>query len=149
MNDVVIKNEGGHTRRIGKKGVALIEEMASGGMSMTSIAKRLRIGNRTFYDIRQRQPEVSEALERGYAAMEDELVSTLKTRALDDSRKDGTTAAIFLLKARRGYEIGDQKVPSHLTIVNNDNRKQTIQLPAPSDKEEYMERVKELNDARD
>ncbi|KCV82119.1 hypothetical protein ATO10_09748 [Actibacterium atlanticum] len=142
----VIKNEGGHTRRIGKKGLQMIEEMAAGGMSMTSIAKTLRIGSRTFYDIRRRQPEVVEALERGYSAMEDQLVSALKERALDPDRKDSTVAAIFLLKSRRGYEIGDQKIPSHLTIVNNDNRQQVIQLPSPADRQAYLKRIAEVED---
>jgi len=55
MSDqIVIKNEGGHTRRIGKRGGQLVEAMARGGKSLVSIAKALRIGQRTFYDIRQR-----------------------------------------------------------------------------------------------
>jgi len=77
--------------------------------------------------------------------MEDELVDILMMKARDPSNAQGTTSAIFLLKSRRGYEIGDQKVPSHLTIVNNDNRQQVVQLPTPMDQEEYMNRVAQMN----
>lgn len=134
----VIRDEGGHTRRIGSAGLAIVEDMARHGCSMTTIARRLRMHRDTLAQIRRRQPEVEEALERGYSAMEDELVDILMTRARDPSHKGGVTAAIFLLKARRGYE--GTKTPSHITI-NNDNRQQTLVVPAAQDMDEYMRRV--------
>lgn len=121
-----MRNEGGNVRRIGARGLAIVETMAQNGCSLTTIAKRLRMHRHTLGDIRRRQPEVDEAIERGYSAMEDELVDLLMERARDLSHKGGTTAAIFLLKARRGYE--GTKTPAHITI--NDNRKQTMVLPS-------------------
>ena len=77
-------------------------------------------------------------MERGYASMEDDLVDALYTRAMDMSSKGGTTAAIFLLKTRRGYE--GTKVPSHITVVNNDNRSQVVQLPDKLSEEAYIKK---------
>ena len=107
----IVRNEGGNTRRIGKKGLVLLEEMAAKGMSQTSMAKALRIGRNTLTEIKKRQPEVEEAIERGYSQMEDMLVDRLYATALGDS-KAAVTAAIFLLKTRRGYE--GTKVPTHI-----------------------------------
>ena len=100
--DVVVRNEGGNNRRIGKKGLVLLEEMAAKGMSQTSMAKTLRMHRNTLTEIKKRQPEVEEAIERGYSQMEDVLVDRLFATALGES-KAAVTAAIFLLKTRRGY----------------------------------------------
>lgn len=139
---VVVRNEGGHTRRIGRAGLSTIEQMAADGRSLATIAKQLRVAESTFREIRKRQPEVEEAINRGYAAMEDELVDGLMARfrkgILDPKDKGAVTTAIFLLKTRRGYE--GTKVPTHITI-NQDNRRQTIALPSAMDMEEYMKRV--------
>jgi transcriptional regulator with XRE-family HTH domain len=135
--DVVVRNEGGNNRRIGKKGLLLLEEMAAKGMSQTSMAKALRMHRNTLTEIKKRQPEVEEAIERGYSQMEDVLVDRLYATALGES-KAAVTAAIFLLKTRRGYE--GTKVPTHITI-NQDNRTQTISLPSAMDMETYMQRV--------
>ena len=129
---------------ITEEGIKQIEKLTGDGVSLINIAAYLSMNARTLRDIRKRQPEVDEAISRGLAKEEHLVVSALRRRALDDSRKDCTTAAIFLLKARHGYEIGRQKVPEHLTIVNNDNRSQTIQLPSPLQSKEYYERIKEL-----
>lgn len=133
----VIRNEGGHSRRVGERGLRIVEEMASNGCSETSIAKALRVATSTFREIKKRQPEVGEALERGYSAMEDTLVDQLFRTAMGNG-KGAVTAAIFLLKTRRGYE--GTKVPTHITI-NQDNRQQTMVLPSPDDMDAYMKRI--------
>lgn len=133
MGDVVARNEGGNTRRIGRQGLSVIEEMAREGMSLASIAKRLRMSRTTLNEIRKRQPEVEEAVERGYSAMEDELVDLLMLRARTIEHPGGTTAAIFLLKSRRGYE--GTKQPSHLTVINNDNR--SVSFPSAKEMADY------------
>ncbi|MEM6413535.1 MAG: hypothetical protein AAF720_02640 [Pseudomonadota bacterium] len=133
----VIRNVGGNNRRLGARGVEIVEEMARNGCALVTIAKRLRINRDTLAEIRKRQPEVDEAIERGYSAMEDELVDILMSRARDPNHKGGVTAAIFLLKARRGYE--GTKTPAHITI--NDNRTQTVNLPSARDMDDYMRRV--------
>ena len=137
MSDVVVRNEGGNSRRIGKKGLVLLEEMAAKGMSQTSMAKVLRMHRNTLTEIKKRQPEVEEAIERGYSQMEDVLVNRLYTTALGDG-KAAVTSAIFLLKTRRGYE--GTKLPTHITI-NQDNRQQTIALPSPQDMDTYLKRI--------
>ncbi|MEM1150006.1 MAG: PaRep2b protein [Pseudomonadota bacterium] len=135
----VIRDEGGHTRRIGERGLRIIEQMARDGNSKATIAKALRIGTRTLERRASDDLRVAEALERGYSAMEDELVDILMCRARDPSHKGGVTAAIFLLKARRGYE--GTKTPAHITI--NDNRRQTMLLPSADDMDAYMRRTRD------
>lgn len=136
-DEIVVRNQGGHNRSIGKKGLALLEEMAAKGMSQTSMAKALRMHRNTLTEIKKRQPEVDEAIERGYSQMEDVLVDRLMTLSLGES-KAAVTAMIFLLKTRRGYE--GTKVPTHITI-NQDNRSQTIALPSAQDMDTYMRRI--------
>ncbi|MEM6857567.1 MAG: hypothetical protein AAF559_06815 [Pseudomonadota bacterium] len=137
MGDVVVRNEGGNNCRIGRKGVALIEQLAREGAALATIAKRLRMSRTTLNDIRKRQPEVEEAIERGYSGMEDELVDLLMVRARDLEHPGGTTAAIFLLKSRRGYE--GTKTPQHLTIINNDNR--SVSFPSAKEMAEYRQGI--------
>lgn len=137
MGDVVVRNEGGNTRRIGRKGVALIEQLAREGASLATIAKRLRVSRTTLNEMRKRQPQVEEAIERGYSGMEDELVDLLMVRARDLAHPGGTTAAIFLLKSRRGYE--GTKTPQHLTIINNDNR--SVSFPSAKEMAEYRQGI--------
>lgn len=136
-DEIVVRNQGGHNRSIGKKGLALLEEMAAKGVSQTSMAKALRMHRNTLTEIKKRQPEVEEAIERGYSRMEDALVDRLFATALGES-KAAVTAAIFLLKTRRGYE--GTKVPTHITI-NQDNRTQTIALPSAQSMDDYMRRI--------
>ncbi|NVE95892.1 hypothetical protein [Altererythrobacter lutimaris] len=137
MGDIVIRNEDGNSRRIGREGVSIIERMAREGMALATIAKRLRMSRTTLNEIRKRQPEVEEAIERGYSGMEDELVDLLMLRARNLEHPGGTTAAIFLLKSRRGYE--GTKTPQHLTVINNDHR--TISFPSAKDMDEYRRRI--------
>jgi len=137
--DAIVHNAGGRNRSIGKKGLALLEQMAAQGMSQTSMAKTLRMDRSTLTEIKKRQPEVEEAIERGYSRMEDVLVNHLFATALGES-KAAVTAAIFLLKTRRGYE--GTKVPTHITI-NQDNRTQTISLPSAQTMDDYMRRVRD------
>lgn len=136
-DDVIVHNAGGRNRAIGKKGLALLEEMAAKGMSQTSMAKTLRMDRSTLTEIKKRQPEVEEAIERGYSRMEDELVDRLYQIGMSDS-KAAVTANIFLLKSRRGYE--GTRVPTHITIQQY-NRTQTISLPSAEDMATYMQRV--------
>ncbi|MEO1015359.1 MAG: hypothetical protein AAFX08_09270 [Pseudomonadota bacterium] len=122
-------------------GVEEIRRCAAEGMTLETIAKRLGITGPTFRKMRKRDPRVDEAVELGYSQMEDELVGGLMARfrqgMLNPKDRGAITAAIFLLRGRRGYQ-GD-KVPAHITI-NNDNRTQTIQLPTQMDMDEYRKK---------
>lgn len=141
-SDLVVRNETKNSARITEAGIVAVEQMAANGLGVTSIAKALGLYRGTFADIRKRDPAVAEAVERGYSAMEDELVDGLMLRFrqghLDPKDRGALTAGIFLLKTRRGYE--GVKLPSHITI-NQDNRQQTIALPSAEDMETYMKRV--------
>ena len=111
--------------------------MAAKGHPDTAIAQHLNIYRKTFNEICKRQPEVQEALDRGRGALESVLVHSLVGRALDPKSKGGTTAAIFLLKSRCGYE--GTKLPPHLTI--NQTNILNIDLPSAMDMDDYMRRV--------
>jgi hypothetical protein len=92
----------GPLKRIGPAGLRIIEQMAADGHADIAIAKALRMHQETLRMCRRRQPEVQEALDRGRAALEGELVHYL----LDKVRKDadgGIIASFFLLKTRCGY----------------------------------------------
>ena len=110
--DLVVRNEGGNTRRIGRAGVLRVEELARGGLTDTSIARALKINRETFRIIRQRQPEVDEALARGRAVLEDELTDILLSKA----RNGETVAAIYLTKARCGWREGDLPPSQQVTV---------------------------------
>lgn len=127
--DIVARNERGQTRRIGRKGVSIIEQMAAEGHSDTSIAKALRIARSTFHNIRKRQPEVDEALAQGRAALEDELSDILMTHA----RNGNVVAAIYLTKARCGWREGD--LPPGQQVTNN--TQVNILIPPPMSDDEF------------
>lgn len=133
----IVRRRGTTTYDITKAGLDAVEQMAAQGLALHTIAKGLNINADTFRLLRKRDPRVDEAIERGGAAMEDVLVSRLFRTAMGES-KSATTAAIFLLKSRRGYE--NTKVPTHITI-NQDNRSQTIALPSAQDMDSYLKRI--------
>lgn len=132
-----VEGAGNRLKTIGRRGLKIVQEMAAKGHSDTAIAERLGIFRGTFSEIIKRQPEVQEALDRGRAELESVLVHTLVSRALDPTSKGGTTAAIFLLKSRCGYE--GTKLPPHLTV--NQTNILNIELPSALSMEEYMRRV--------
>lgn len=111
--EFVVRNEGGHTRRVGRGGIALVERLAREGATDTTISRALRVARSTFRDLRQRQPEVEEALARGRAVLEDELTHILLAKA----RGGETVAAIFLAKARCGWREGE--LPPSSSVTNN------------------------------
>ena len=130
---LVVRNEGGNTRRLGRAGTSQVERLASEGNSDTSIAKALRIDRETFRNIRKRQPEVDEALARGRAMLEDELTDILMTHA----REGNVVAAIYLTKARCGWREGD--LPPGQQVTNN--TQVNILIPPPMSDEEFQRLV--------
>ena len=113
-------------------GLAVIEAMATEGNDQRTIARALGIDKKTLTDLRDRDPAVAEAWERGHAALADELTHILLTHA----RNGNLVAAIFLTKARLGWR--DQGPadggPSQAVQVN-------INLPEPKSREEYMRAI--------
>lgn len=80
-------------------GLAQIKADAERGLANATIADRLGIGRRVFYDIKKRDPRVVEALDTGRARLEDELTDLLLKKA----RGGDTVAMIYLTKARCGW----------------------------------------------
>jgi hypothetical protein len=113
------------------QGRAMAEALAAAGFTDTTVARRLGIGNATLRECRKRDPAVAEALARGRARMEDELVHGLMRQARDGY----APAAMFLLKTRCGYretgatDGGDTKV--NVQIV----------LPRALTMDEYMKTI--------
>ncbi len=84
-------------------GVELIEELASRGCHVETIARALGMGRDAFGSCRKRQPEVDDAFHRGMAREHDTLVGNLRVAA------DGgnIVANMFLLKTRHRYREGE------------------------------------------
>ena len=134
---------------ITKAGLELVREHAAMGRHQESIAAVMGMSRRTLLEIRKRQPEVDDALQEGRVAYFDKLVGKLNEHlALDDPEtKANVTAMIFALKSMFGMEIGDARVPKHLTIVN-DNRQQYVQIASPEKQDEYLRRHQIIDQAR-
>ena len=113
------------TVSVSPTGIALIERLGREGQDQRSIAKALGISTKTLLEVRKRQPEVEEALDRGHAGLSDELVHLL----LNLARKGNVIAAIFLAKARCGWREGDAP-EARANIV--------IQLPDANSPEQYL-----------
>lgn len=108
-------------------GLAVIEAMAAEGNDNRTIAKRLGINKSTLEDIRDRDPAVAEAWERGHAALADELTHIL----LSHARKGNVVAAIYLTKARLGWREGTPAEGHKQAVQVN------IQIPPPMSEAEF------------
>ncbi len=110
-------------------GLAVIEDLAAQGQDQRSIAKRLGINHQTFNNLRKTRPEVELALERGHAALGDELTHHLLTAA----RGGNIVAMIYLTKARLGWREGD--APEAKPNI-------TINLPDSQTPEAYLRAIR-------
>ena len=133
----VIRNRGGNNRHITKSGVDLVRQMAAGGHSLATMAQALKINRVTLHHIMERQPEVRDAIEEGYSNMEFALVDRMMQTAMSDDNRNSNFASVYLLNNRCGYS--NYKTPKHLTIINQDNRKQVLVAPEQSIKD-YVNR---------
>lgn len=102
--------------------------MAAGGRDLASIAAALGVGRDAFRRLRQEDDQAREAIDRGRAALGDELTDIL----LEQARNGVTVAAIFLAKARCGWREGE---PMPGSIVNNTQI--NIQIPERMSDEEF------------
>jgi predicted DNA-binding protein (UPF0251 family) len=124
--------KGAEPIRLTEDELVILEKLSTGGFSQRSIAKRLGVAYDTLQAIVKRDPEASEAVQRGRAAEHDGLCQTMLRAALNGN----VTAGIFLLKARHGY------VDSGLAPINNDNRVAVqITLPAAMSPEQYAKMI--------
>ena len=109
-------------------GLKVIEAMAAGGQDQRSIAKRLGVDQKTLRDIRDRDPAMAEAWDRGHGELASELTHIL----LQHARKGNIVAAIYLTKARLGWREGtpaEGTAPPSVQV--------NIQIPAPMTDKEF------------
>lgn len=108
-------------------GIALVQALARECRDLETIAATLGISKDAFRDIRKRQSEVQEAIDRGRAGLGDEISDLLLLQA----RQGNTTAAIFLSKARLHWrDIGP--IPGEASAPNIN-----ITINAPMDATEW------------
>lgn len=125
--DVTVTTEH-RVKRVGAAGLEIIERLAREGVDNLTIARQLRMSSATLVAIRRRQPEVQEALDRGRAALSDELTHILMQHARDGN----VVAAIYLTKARCGWREGD--APEQRANI-------LIQLPDSQSPEAYLRMI--------
>jgi hypothetical protein len=77
-----------------------IEEYASQLLSNDQIAINLGIGRQTFYNKKNENPEIEEALKRG----REKGIAKVTNKLVDSALKGNTTAQIFILKTHGGQE---------------------------------------------
>ena len=109
------------------------------GADIRSIAKALGCTDKILMRWREENEELEVALQNGRAFEHDQLVGKLMDVAINGKGKEAITAAIFLLKARHGYNENatqDQAGPQ----VNI-----TFELPGSLDPKTYEAQV--LNQA--
>lgn len=110
----------------------LIRGLASRGVRDVDIANALRLTPGKFRQLKANNPKVAAAYEEGRA----EEHSALRDALFDSAMKGNVVAAIFLLKARHGYN--DRPEPAaeagRVTVE--------FKLPAPLAPEQYIELTK-------
>ena len=114
-------------------GLQIVEELASRGCSVVTIAAAIGVNKETFLHIRRRDPAVEEAFENGRAKEHDRLVANLNTAAASGN----VVASIFLLRARHGYQSGEG-----IDVNVNVNTGGVLVVPAEMTVEQYLERAR-------
>ncbi len=109
-------------------GLKVIEAMAAEGQDQRTIAKRLGVDRKTLTDLRERDPAVALAWERGHG----ELASELTHMLLHKAREGNIIAMIYLTKARLGWREGTPAEGAGAPAVQVN-----IQIPPPMSPEEF------------
>lgn len=110
-------------------GIKMVEDLTARGVTLTSIAKVLGMDTATLRLVRQRQPEVEEAYQRGLAREEEVLVGNLRKSA----NEGNVLAGIFLLRSRHGYQE-KREVDLNLKVGG------VLVVPERETVEQYIER---------
>ena len=127
MEELTKKVIPGGTVIVQPAGLELIHYRASEGSPHTQIAAALGIAPNTFRALVERDPAVREALAKGNARNEEELVGLLMEKA----RSGNIVASMFLLKAKHGYREGEPRESGHRPNV-------VIMLNAAAKEAEYL-----------
>lgn len=107
---------GGFTASVTKAGLAAIEHLARNGANDAEIARQIGVARDTLRYIRQRDPEVEEAIARGRSQLDMEFVD----RFVEWSRKGLWQPAIFFAKCRLGWREDGAPSPG-FQIARADN----------------------------
>lgn len=95
--------------RLDDAALELVADLASKGCHEVTIARHAGVSYPTWQKMRERDPRVRAAMERGKAREHDVLTGALHRM----SEKNNVAAAIFLLKARHGYsDQGNTATPA-------------------------------------
>jgi len=112
-------------KKLDEKQVAEIETLAS-VLSIEQIADYFGMSKVTFYEIMERQPEVSERYKRGKA----KAIGSVAQGLLQKARSGDTTSAIFYLKTQAGWRETNQV---DLTSSDGSAGPTTIHFVRPDD----------------
>lgn len=124
------RSKEGPSTELTLQGYELVEQLASRGLSVSTIAKALGLSVEMFRRIRATDDRAREALEIGTAIEHDMLVGKLHEAAM----RGEIVAIIFALKSRHGYR------DSTPVIRESESRVQvSIQLPGALTKEQYKQ----------
>ena len=118
---------GGQVFALKLDGYRLITAMAALGRNVESIAAALGISGHTFVQMRKRDPEAQAAVDRGRAALGDELIDIL----LEHSRNGHVIAAIYMSKTVGGLVEGQPLDGRRPGVVVN------IQIPAAMSDQQF------------
>ncbi len=124
-----VPTDGGVLHVLKPAGFGLVERMSAAGRNLGSMAAALGLSGETFRAMRRRDPEAQEALDRGRAALGDELTDIL----LEHARTGNVVAAIYRTKARLGWREGEVMEGAH--TVNNTQI--NIQIPERMSDDEF------------
>ena len=106
---------------------ARITKLARNGCNQRAIARALGMGDDAWRMLRDKDPLVSEAFEKGRGGLEEELGGVLIAKA----RKGEVAPLIFYLKAACGWRENSPVVAEHLHLVR-------LELPVSLSPAEYQ-----------
>ncbi|MGQ0455481.1 MAG: hypothetical protein ACT4OU_00320 [Hyphomicrobium sp.] len=87
---------------LNEAGLSLIQRLSSDGLQLVSIAEAVGLSKDTFIELRRRQPEAQECIDRGRSRVVGELTNVL----IEKARKGDTVALLFALKTIGGFREG-------------------------------------------
>jgi hypothetical protein len=114
-----------------ERAIGAAEAAAAAGVGIAGLAALLGCSREALRQMRERQPELDAAIERGNASNEFELVSLLMQAA----RKGAFVPALFLLKAKHGYREGEPPESSRPNVI--------INLPSALPLDEYLRTIQQ------
>lgn len=115
-----------------KDQIAQVEALAS-VLSVEQIADYFGIGKTTFYELMQRQPEISERYKKGKT----KAIGNVAQRLLQQAQEGNLTAIIFYLKTQAGWKE-TQQVDN---VLINGTDDQTIKIEFVDNDNQSSEQV--------